>query len=206
MDEWMDSFLIIADCYDKIYFKKNLGSIEMKNKFSKDPKIRTAILHRGMIFLIICCITLTGCDPLPYYFARNDLVDIVSIELIQYDNPEQKEFFSWVPDHMSDLKPFDNSKVNILETLDEGHISELIDTLCESHILDTYYAYDSPNGLCLRLTYSSGDFLIVSCDENSYTGYIGKFSPDGEVAQFIGCFESSRSFKNLVNDYFQMKI
>lgn len=175
-------------------------------KFSKVPKIGTAISRWVMIFLIICCITLTGCDPSSYYFAHDDLDDIVSIELIQYDNPEQKEFFSWVPDHTSDLKPFDNSKVSILETLDEGHISELIDTLCQFHILGTYYAYDSPKGLCLRLTYSSGDFLIVSCDENSYTGYIGKFSLDGEVVQFIGCFASLRSFQTLVNDYFQTKI
>ena len=178
----------------------------MRNKFSKDPKIRTAILHRGMIFLIICCLTLTGCDPVSYRFHHDDLADIVSIELIQYDNPEQKDFLSWVPDHTSDLKPFDVSKVSVLETLDEDNISELIDTLCECYILDTYYAYDSPNGICLKLTYSNGDFLIISCDENSYEGYIGKFSPDGEVAQFIGCFENLSSFKTLVNDYFQTKI
>ena len=177
----------------------------MKIQFSKVPKIGTAISCWVMIFLIICCSTLTGCDPVGYSFAPDDLADIVSIELIQYDNPEQKQFFSWVPDHTSDLKSFDNSKVSILETLDESHISELTATLCEFYILGTYYAYDSPNGLCLRLTYSNGDFLIVNCGENSY-GYIGKFSHDGEVAQFIGCFESFQSFKTLVNDYFQMEI
>ena len=167
----------------------------MKNKFSL-----------SVILLIICSFMLAGCDPVNYNFHRDDLEDIVSIELIQYDNPEQEHFSSWVPDHTSDLKPFDDSKVNILETLDDDHISELIDTLCACNILDTYYAYDSPNGLCLKLSYSNGDFLIVNCNENSYTGYIGKFSSDGEVAQFIGCFTSVESFKTLVNDYFQTKI
>lgn len=178
----------------------------MKTRFREVPKIGTAISCRVMILLIICCITLTGCDPNGYNFVPDDLADIVSVELIQYDNPEQKRFSSWVPDHTSDLKSFDNSKVSILETLDESHISELIDTLCEFDILDTYYAYDSPNELCLRLTYSNGDFLIINCDKNAFAGYIGKFSPDGEVAQFIGCFESWQSFNTLVNDYFQIEI
>ena len=178
----------------------------MKNKFSKVSKIGTSISSLAILLLNICCLMLTGCDPSGYYFSHDDLADVVSVELIQYDNPGQKNFSSWVPDHSSDLKPFDDSKVSVLETLDEDQTSGLIDALCEFHILEKYYAYDSPAGLCLKLTYSNGDFLIVSCDEESYKGYIGRFSPDGEVARFIGCFASSSSFKTLVNDYFQTQI
>lgn len=157
--------------------------------------------------LIVCSLcAFAACDPGSYKFSREYLSDIVSIELISYDNPENKHFVSWVPDHTSDLKPFDDSKLSVLETLDEDNFSQLIDTLCECEILYQYYAYDSPNGICLKLSYSNGDFLIVSCDEVSYAGYIGKFSSDGGVAEFIGCFCSRSDFEALVNDYFLTKI
>ena len=159
-----------------------------------------------ILILIICCFTFTGCDPGSYYFTHEYLSDIVSVELINYNNPKQKHFISWVPDHSSDLKSFDDSKLSVLETLDEDKISDFIDTLCECHILATYYAYDSPNEICLKLNYSNGDFIIANCQNQSYAGYIGKFTFDGKVAKFIGFFSSRTSFITLVNDYFQTQI
>ena len=159
------------------------------------------------ILLVICSLcTFAACDPNEIYFERDSLADIVKIELIRYDNPKQKQFFSWVPDHTDDLKPFDESRVTVLETLDENKIYDLLDTLCECPILDRYYAYDSPNGICLKISYSNGDYLIVNCNEGSFTGYIGRFDCDGKVVQFIGCFVSVACFETLVNDYFQTKI
>ena len=167
-------------------------------------KIITTIL--AALLILSALYTLVACDPDTFYFDHEYLSDIVSIELIRYDNPEQKHFSSWVPDHTSDLKPFEDSKLNVLETLDENKISDFIDTLCECHILDKYYAFDTPNGICLKLNYSNGDLLIVSCNKNSSAGYIGKFFSNGEVAEFIGCFSAPNYFETLVNDYFQMKI
>ena len=159
-----------------------------------------------MFVFIFCCFTLTACDPGTYYFEQEELSDIVRIELINYDNPEQKHFISWVPDHTSDLKPLDNSKISVLETLEEDKIPQFIDTLCEFDILYRYYAFDSPNGVCLKLSYSNGDFLIVNCNVPSFAGYIGEFTSDGEVTAFIGCFSASSSFTTLVNNFFQTKI
>ena len=159
------------------------------------------------IVLVLCSLCIfAACDPTTSYFDHEYLSEIVSIELVDYNNPKQREFISWVPDHTADLKPFDNSKLSVLETLDENKIPDFIDTLCECLILDTYFAFDSPNGLCLKLIYSNGDFLIVNWYKKSFVGYIGKFSPNGEVAEFIGCFASANSYEILVNDYFQTKI
>ena len=179
----------------------------MQNKFGNIFKSRKHIAIIAAIFiLIIFCFTLTACDPGSYYLKQEDLTDIVSVEVINYDNPEQKHFKSWVPDHEADLKPFDNSKVSVLETLDENNIINFVDELCGYHILYKYYGYDSPNGTCLKLTRSNGNFLIVSCNENRFAGYIGEFSTDGEIIAFIGCFSNRIYFEALVNDYFQTKI
>lgn len=162
------------------------------------------IFKLSAIFFIICSLFIfAACDPATFYFNHEYLSDTVSVELIRYDNPEQKHFSSWVPDHTSELKPFDQSKVVVSETLDENKIPDFIDTICEYDILYKYYAFDTPNGICIKLTYSNGDFLIVSCNENSFKGYIGKFFSNGEVADFIGCFSAFDSFETLLNDYFK---
>lgn len=133
---------------------------------------------------------------------------MISIKLINYDNPEQKHFSFWVTDHASDLKPFDNAKMSCLEILDDNRITDFVDDLCECDVLYKYYAYDPPNGKCIKLNYSNGDFLIVwsNYKTGSFSGYIGKFSIDGEIAEFIGCFESLTSYEDLVNNYFQTQI
>ena len=159
------------------------------------------------ILLVLCSLcAFAACDPTTIYLDNEYLSDIVKVELVNYDNPQQKHFLSWVPNHTSDLKPLDLNKISVVETLDGEQIADFIDTLCECPILDRYYAFDSPKGLCLRLTYANSDFLIVNCKEESFVGYIGKFTKSGEVEQFIGCFVGVMSFEILVNDYFQTQI
>lgn len=172
----------------------------MKNKIIKIVAI--------IALLFVLCFTLSACDPSPYNFKSEDLAEVISIELINYDNPEQKHFSSWVPNHTSDLKKFDFKKMNHLETLDQSGISAFADDLCDCEILYKYFAYDSPSGICIKLNYFNGDFLIVQSDyeTGSFIGYIGKFNIYGEVADFIGCFESLSSYKRLVNNYFSTQI
>ncbi len=179
----------------------------MQSKFGNIFKLRKIFaIFSIIIILIICCSTLMACDPVTYYFEQEELSDIIKVELINYDNTEQKRFKSWVPDHTSDLRPIDNNKICTLEALDENKIGQFIDTLCEYEILYRFYVFDSPNGVCLKLSYANGDFIIINCHMPSFDGYIGKFTSNGEVAEFIGCFSASSSFKTLVNDFFQMTI
>lgn len=170
---------------------------------AKNVKILTLI-----VFLLVSCFTLSACDPANYRFKKEDLARVISIELINYDNPAQKGFSSWVPDHESDLKSFDDDKMTRLEILDKSRISNFVYSLCNLNILYKYYAYDSPNGNCIKLNYANGDFLIIwsNYEESCFPGYIGIFSAEGEVINFIGCFESLSSYKYLVNNYFLTQI
>ena len=164
----------------------------------------------SVFVLVFCCFTFTACDPIRTTFKQEDLSDIVSIELINYDNHQQKKFATWVTDHSSELKPFDESKASVLEALDVDKTQQFIDSLCEYSIFLNYYKLDSPNGICIKLTYSNGDFLIINNQLNSGKlgkhGYIGRFSPNGEVAEFIGAFSTSNYFELLVTDFFQYNI
>ncbi len=125
---------------------------------------------------------------------------MVSIGLLNYDNPGQKHFGSWVPDHSSDLQPFDESKASRLKELNSDAIEDFVDDLCEYHILYKYYTVDAPNGVCIKLNYSNGEFLIIN------NSYIGKFLPDGQVADFIGDFSHYKYFEYLVSNYFKMQV
>jgi len=171
-------------------------------------KKQKAKLLTKISLMSIFCVTLSSCDPGNFQFTSEELAEVKSIELINYNNPEQEHFLSWVPDHYSDLKPFENEKMSRLETLDESKITDFVADLCKCHILSTYYAYDSPNGNCLKLNYANGNFLIIWSDyeHNSFSGYIGTFTSSGEVDDFVGCFEDVNSYKGLVNDYFQTQI
>lgn len=163
-----------------------------------------------MVLLILLWILTTACacDPAGYSFSGEDIENVVSVELIEYDNPEQKQFLSWVPNHSSDLKPFDFSKMTRLKTLDEAMIPEFLDSLTECEVLYTYYAYDSPNSLCIKVNYEDGDFMIVWSNfiDSTYSGYIGRFSASGQVERFIGCFQGLDSYLFLVNNYFHVNI
>ena len=170
----------------------------MKGKFKKSL---SAIAKTAVItILIVLCFTLPACDPVHIKFKQEDLAEVVSIELINYDNPKRKKFASWVPDHSADLNPIDDSQMSNLEILDESKIPDFIDDLCEKGIFDRYYTYDSPDGICIKLNYANGNYLIIA------KRYIGIFSSSGEVVQYIGCFGISNSYKTLVNDYFQTQI
>lgn len=98
--------------------------------------------------------------------------------------------------------------MTVLETLDDAKKSDFLKQLSEAYILDKYYVYNSPKGICIKLSYSNGDFLIITCNyaEKAFGGYIGIYSENGDVAEFIGSFSGYDSFESLVNDFFEIKI
>lgn len=150
------------------------------------------------------CIILCACDPGGYAIDRESLNRVVSVELIEYENPKQKEFLSWVPDQFNRLVPFVTDNVTTLECLPTEKIQDFLDAFSETNILHTYYAYNSPKDVCIKLNYDNDDFLIIWANytENSYAGYIGEFASDGTVLSFWGSFSSARYYKDLVEEYF----
>ncbi|MCL2529723.1 MAG: hypothetical protein FWE41_05270 [Coriobacteriia bacterium] len=163
-----------------------------------------AIVLAGVLFL-----TLAACDPMPYSYDRNELQNsVVGIELIYYANPEQKRFKSWVPNHYSKLLPFDFAKMRHIKTLDKEHHNDFITQLSEASMLYRYYSFDSPNGFCIRLLYSNGDFEIITTDytHDSFQGYAGRYNSEGKVVDFAGTFDWGKYYTDLVYDYFEMQL
>lgn len=162
-----------------------------------------------LLLLLFFTISLTACDPGSYSFDIEELNDeIVSVELIDYVNDNQKSFWSWVPNHFADLKPLDMSNISFLESLSEEEIGIFAEELSEVYFLYEYYAFDSPKGICIKINYSNGDFEILSCDyENgSYNGYVGRYNSEGEVVSFTGTFTDLNDFEKLVNNYFDTEL
>ena len=155
--------------------------------------------------LVIFCIFLTSCDPGIGTFGNIYPIDgVIKIELIKYDNPDQKDFATWVLDQSDKLKDYDLSKETLLETLDESRHEQFFDQLSQYDLLDKYYAYDSPNMMCIKMTYDDGDFVIINCCEG-FCGYIGRYTSSGEVKSFYGCFSAKAYFDRLVEQYFDFQ-
>ena len=162
----------------------------------------------AIILVIATCFLSTSCDPTSFEIDIDALDSVVSVELIEYDNPEQKHFVSWVPDQFDELVPFIPARATVLEALPSEKTSDFLDAFSRTDILHTYYAYDSPKDVCLRLNYENGDFLIIWANyaADSYAGYIGEYSSDGRVLSFWGSFSSLLFYKDLVNQFFTYKI
>ena len=159
----------------------------------------------AFLCLLLSFVCLTACDPGSYSLSeRETAAEITAIELIEYTNEDQGHFVSWVPNHMDDLRPFDSTKATVLQVLEPEKQEDFLNTLGEADILYKYYAYDSPKGICIRLTYADGTFMIVWANyfTGGFAGYIGTYTADGAVQDFIGSFSAFSSFEALVTDYF----
>ena len=161
----------------------------------------------SLILPLLClCLLLTACDPASYSFDEAELANgLVSVELINYDNPNQKSFASWVPDHSSDIRPFDHQKMTVSETLPEEKHGELVKRLSEADILSGYYTFDSPRGVCVKLTYENGEFLIISTmqEQKSYVSFICKYASDGTMKDYVGSFSDRESYDTLIGCFIE---
>lgn len=154
-----------------------------------------------VVWLVVVISLFSSCDPVSYQYDLNDLkTTVVRVELIYYDSPNPKRFWSWALDHTDDLVPFDLTKVELYETLDELLIDDFLTDLAEIHILYEYYLYDSPEGVCIRIVNADATFDIIG------PSYIGRFSEDGTVLNYVGCFESFYPFKDLIRTYFNYEL
>ena len=86
--------------------------------------------------------------------------------------------------------------------------NKFLSSFKETDILHTYYAYDSPRDICIKLSYDNGNFLIIWANykEGSYAGYIGEYLHDGSVLSFWGSFSSITYYEELVGNYFSTEL
>ena len=157
---------------------------------------------------VIICLSMCACDPGSFIIDRESLNNVVSAELIEYTNTNHKQFFSWVPDQFDKLLPFDSDNATILARLPSEKIPDFLDAFSETDILHTYYAYNSPKDVCIKLNYENGNFLIIWANymDNTYAGYIGEYSSDGTVLSFWGSFSALNYYEDLVSQHFNYNL
>ena len=162
----------------------------------------------SIIVAMTICFLLCACDPGSFLIDRESLNNVLSIELVEYANPNQKHFYSWVPDQFNRLLPFVPANATTLKCLPSDKIQDFLDAFSETDILHTYYAYNSPKDVCIKLNYDNGNFLIIWANykDNSFAGYIGEYSSDGTVLSFWGSFSSLSYYKELVQQYFDYNL
>ena len=100
--------------------------------------------------------------------------------------------------------PFVSDNATVLADLPTDKIQDFLDAFSKTDILSTYYAYNSPKDVCIKLNYENGNFLILWANyiDNSYAGYIGEYSSDGTVLSFWGSFSALGYYEDLVEQYF----
>ena len=154
--------------------------------------------------MLALCLMLMSCvsDPESFYFDYDELKqNVVSIELINYDNSDVKTVKK-----RTDILPFDFSKVEILETLESEQLEKLLQTLSEIHfhVCDDLTKYfSSAAGISIRITYANGSFIVVCL--NQKTNFAGAFTADGNVGELILMFPT-HAFADLVNKYFTTQV
>lgn len=160
-----------------------------------------------VILFLSFTLLFTACDPAMGPFDDFDSSDnIESIELIYYENPTQRSFLSWIPDYTPQLQDLDMSNITVLETLDTNLIDDFVSQFNEAELLYKYFTFDSPKGICIRMNYENGDFEIINCETNTFAGYIGKYTSDGEVIDFLASFSAYEDFEYLVTDFFETSL
>jgi len=152
---------------------------------------------RTILVVFLCCFVFTACEPSGFSYNYDDLSgNVVTIELINYDNPKAK----MVADHLSTARHlnFDFGKEEYIATLEEELHEDFLESISGKMILNHVNHFNSPNELCVKISYTNGDFDIVS------DSYIGRFDSTGKFKDYMGVFNQQED-RQAVYEYFDVK-
>ena len=155
-----------------------------------------------LLIIVLLCLSLAACETsfIPLDSHREiDSSDVASIQFVEYDNPNQKIFYFLTP---HDELPFKEENCTVIESLNEDKKEEFLEELGELTVVTGNYHNDSPNGICLKINYTNGDFLIVSYNEEN-DGYVGDYAADGSVNNYYG---NTANFGDWTNNFFEYQI
>lgn len=156
-----------------------------------------------LIFVLSFMLTACVSDPASFYFDYDELKNTVaSVELINYDSPDVKEVKK-----QEDILPFDFGKVEIIKTLDSKQREAFFEDLpkIHFHVCDDLTRYtNSANGLCIKIIYTSGNFVILCFNQEA--NFVGEFTSDGSVGKLSAYFVDNIYLDDFVNIYFKTRI
>ena len=160
-----------------------------------------------IILLCTFVLFLTACDPAPSGYLRNIPVDdVVSVELINYKNPDAKMINTLLS--RSGIKSFDFKKMEIIEDLSEDKFEDFLQDFSDLDVWTRWQHPNSPIGGSLRIVYANGDFDVISChnEEHAIISFMAKYNKKGKLKDHIGTIESKEDYINILNKYFTRQI
>lgn len=130
----------------------------------------------------------SGCEP-AWKNAKDDFKDteIVSAQLIGYDNPEVKTVYNTIFMEADVTTPFDFEKMEVFKELPEEDIEGFMNDLFENDVYaDPWTHSDSPNGAGLRIVAEDGNFWVMTVGSGLRDQYFGYFDPQGNLIEYLG--------------------
>lgn len=147
-----------------------------------------------LFLFVLNLLTLTGCDPSAYYYNYEDLnSNVISVELINYDNNEAIELF----EKREKVKSFDFSKLNVIEVLDNYKCSEFLLEFSKIEFMLVWRHLDSPRGESIKINYVDGSFDVICY----YVQFSCQYDKFGNVKNFIGS-GGGNQLKEIVDEFF----
>ena len=155
------------------------------------------------IFLLISLlitIVLTGCDPSPYYFSKNEYIHkIERIELVKYRNESYK-----IVDPSKVTLKFEHEKVEKIETLEYEKIEDFLNDFEKIVFHIENESVNEPTGYCLLWYLKNGNFIVFSCTIKGDRAYsmASEFDATDKFLRHYAGFASEPHYVDILRKYF----
>ena len=171
-------------------------------------KIKNTLL---LIVTIILGILLTSCDYSYYIYYNSDGTDlfvdkdVMSIELIQYENKDTRS-------NPLGNEDFDSNKIEVLEILQTDHIENFVLELSQIGGISGKHEekINSPLGIGIRIIYEDQSFTIttITIIDGVETIFMGDYDQNEEIGIYLGISwqDMIDDFKMILSKYFDMSI
>ena len=102
--------------------------------------------------------------------------------------------------------PYNFVKEEVLETLVADKINDFVTDLSDIRFLDYSSFAKEPVGICIKITYKDGKFIIITSTlmDVAY-GIVEVFDSNGYPIEYIGEPRDRDEYVALVNKYFEHK-
>ena len=166
------------------------------------------IKNYKILIVFILCLFMIGvqfliaCDPDFEYDIAWLKENVVSVEMIKYDNEELKLVYDRV-----EILPIDFDKIEIIEKLPDSKIEDFINDYSSSWKMESGVFFAEPVGVCVKMNFVNGDFMIITEEDPkedfSEFSMIAIFDKDGKVTDMPIChYASAGGFEHL-KKYFE---
>lgn len=160
-------------------------------------------MKKILVFVIVVLVIfLNACEPEAYYFRNSERNDeIVSVDLISYTTDSIE-----IVESNEEILNVSVDSIILLETVDGSYLDDFIDDFSNIEFLLGFPRMNSPSGICIKINYENGDFLLImdfEKDEISYGDAI-LYDSSGNFKEYFGGSSWRENYLNLINDYFEI--